>query len=518
MKKIFCFILFLLSFVAYMGCGNAEEFEENKDVGNLTKAWDYVQINAKNVNERYRGDFHVSSPVGWMNDPNGFSYALGNYHLFFQHNPYDVKWGPMHWGHYTTKDFIKWELQPTALAPDKPYDTDFGCFSGSALEKNNKMYLLYTGVAGDRQTQCIAESDDGLKFTKTEENPIIDSVQIPADSSKSDFRDPKVFRRDNMYYMLVGSKNNDGDGQILLYRSATLKNWTYVGTTVKSPLTKPGIFECPDYAIIDQKEVLFASPQFYPTDGTMFENVHSVVYMIGNLDYQSGRFEYETVREVDGGFDFYASQTLQTPDGRTIMIAWMQMWDRTMPTAQDGYTGAMILPRELSVKDNKLIQAPVREIEKYRKNFVSYGNVPLTGSKEFSDIGGKTVELDVTFDIASGKTGLKLFCGQKEETLLYYDADSSTLVFDRTNSGLEIKTSSTKEKDAKVRRLKVDTNNGRLQLRVFLDKSSVEVFVNGGIATMTGNVYPSENSQGIKFFSDGVGNSIRSVTKYDIAI
>ena len=167
--------------------------------------------------------FHVTAPIGWINDPNGFAPYKGEYHLFHQYYPYDIKWGPMHWGHVKTQDFIKWERLPAALAPDMEYDKD-GCFSGGAVEMPDGRHLLmYTGVRNVRrkngkvesfQTQCIAIGD-GVNYEKYEANPVIRTEDIPEGGSVHDFRDPKIWREDGMYHIVVGNRTPDTSGTIL---------------------------------------------------------------------------------------------------------------------------------------------------------------------------------------------------------------------------------------------------------------------------------------------------------------
>lgn len=486
--------------------------EFHAETKSATQAADsYIAANLSNVQQAWRHTYHAMPPIGWMNDPNGFHYAFGKYHLFYQFYPYGASWDSMHWGHYTTQDFIHWRLEPTALAPDGKCDSD-GCFSGTSIVKDNKLYLMYTSVLADMQTQSLAVSSDGVKFEKLGE--VIPSSGLPQGALRTEFRDPKVFLRDGVYYALMGSRTANGEGQILLYRSNDLMKWEFVNVVRRDRLTTRGIYECPDFFELGGKDVMFASPQGYETKGWRYENWQSAIYMVGKLDVEKGTFEQEYEDEIDGGFDFYAPQTLKTPDGRMIMIAWMQMWSRRMPTAQHGWAGSMTLPRELSLKNGKLYQRPVRELKDYRWNEVKYSGVALTGKTVLSGIHGKKVELRVTFDLGqAARVGVEVFGNAGKSAKIYYDRAADLVVFDRSGMGVEI-SHDANEKDAAVRSVRVDTAGNRLEMLLLLDVISCEVFLNDGERVMTGNVY-SDGAE-ISFFAEGGAAGIIDLEKYDI--
>ena len=499
------------------------EFQGEEPVDKLYRANDYIAKHADTVNGKYRMSYHVMPQIGWCNDPNGFCFFGGKTHLFYQYNPYSASWDTMHWGHVSSYDMVKWKYEPVALAPDCVYD-EKGCFSGSAIVKDNEMYLMYTGVdAKNRQLQCLAVSKDGLKFEKVARNPVINEKMLGTGITSSDFRDPYVFKRGEYYYCLIGTKTN-GFGNIALYRSKTLLGWEFVGNLINnSDPAAPnyyrlnGVYECPSFAEIDNRQILICSPQFLPQNGTEFQNIHSVIYMVGELDCANGRFVYDRFREIDGGFDFYAAQTTLLPDGRTVMTAWLQMWDRTLPTQADGWAGAMILPRELSYKNGRLYQSPVREIEKYRKNRVEAKNLALTENGVIVDgIKGDCVELDVEIEVkTAAKTGVKVFKGDLHETLIYYDAASETVVLDRSRSGVRINGA---EAVKRFRSVAVKPENGKIRFRIFLDNTSCEVFVNGGYATLTANVYADKTDEGICFFAENGSATLFRAIKYDIIV
>ncbi len=473
----------------------------------------YIVHNLAAVNGNSRCTYHVMPPVGWMNDPNGFGEGFGKYHLFYQFYPYGPSWDSMHWGHYTTEDFVKWKMEPTALAPDGKDDCD-GCYSGSSVMKDGKMYLFYTSVAGGKQTQSLAVSEDGVHFEKL--GVVLSGDRLPAWCARSDFRDPKVFLREGKYYMLAGALTEKKEGAILLFRSDDLTKWEFVNAVRRDALTTRGIYECPDFFELGGKDVLLTSPQGYPTEDWRYENVQSSLYMLGALDVKRGEFLKEYEDEIDGGFDFYAPQTLKTRDGRIVMIAWMQMWQRFFPTAKHGWAGSMTLPRELTLRDGRLFQSPVREIERYRWNPVRFSNATIGSGNELTKVNGSKVELSFTLDLGTAKqAGIKVFQSGERDARIYYDREKDRVVFDRSRMGIEI-SHDADEKDASVRSVKVEIKNNRLSMRIFLDVSSCEVFLNGGERTMTGNVY--SDGDGISFFAEGGTAAIEALEKYDIVV
>lgn len=472
-----------------------------------------VKNKINKVGGKYKPTYHASSPVGWANDPNGAIWYKNKAHLYFQYNPYDVVWGPMHWGHFVSTDLVSWEFVNVVLAPDSPHDLEFGCFSGTAIEDNDELVVFYTGVANQKQQQMIARSKDGYSFTKTIK-PVITSEMVPSSSSISDFRDPKIFKSKDTYYCLCGTKTNN-KGDILLYKSNDLSNFSYVGSLLHNNINNfecDGVCECPDYVEIDSNEVLIFSPQFLKNDGSKYENIHSVVYMLGHLDKETGIYYYDNMREIDSGFDFYAAQTFRHKDGRTIMTAWLQMWDRTMPTSKDGWVGCYILPRSLTVKNNHLYQTPVEEIKTYRKNKIEYNNQKLYGSLILGGLGGKTIELEIKINtLKSKRVGVKLLEGENNYVDLYYDKEIKKVVMDRSRCEIQI---DGKEENKNTRSADVEYESQIVDLRIFIDNSTIEVFINDGYSTISANVY-NEEHDGISFYSDNEAE-ILNVVQYQI--
>lgn len=324
------------------------------------QANNYIKQQKALVNPKHRHHFHLMPEVGWMNDPNGFIYFEGYYHLFYQFYPYEANWGPMHWGHARTKDFVRFEHLPVALAPDLAHED--GIFSGGATVFQDKLLLMYTShyhQAYQLQEQSLAESMDGITFNKIGDKPVITIADLPKDASKRDFRDPNPVEIDGKHFVLIGSSTLDKQGQILVYQTKDFKTYTYLNA-IKHPLFGE-IAECPDLFLLDGKHVLlFSATNLKQTNGR-FKNVNSSLYAVGHFDSITGDFSFEHVDELDAGHHYYAPQTLLAPNHERISIAWMEMWGKDYYTAINDHkwAGALTLPRGLHVLDNKVIQTPM---------------------------------------------------------------------------------------------------------------------------------------------------------------
>lgn len=470
----------------------------------LNKARRYEQEAEKQIPREQRPAFHFSVPVGWMNDPNGFSLYQGQCHLFFQYNPYGTGWDAMHWGHGVTKDFVAWEYLPAALAPDQPYDS-FGVFSGGAVEKDGKHVLIYTGVTetplsdGKKQVyqhQCIAVGD-GINYEKAEGNPVITASQLPEGSSLEDFRDPKVWEEDGMYYAVVGSRAPDGSGQIALFSSENLINWTFCSILDKCENRYGRMWECPDFFPLDGSHVLMVSPQDMLAEGLEFHNGNGVLCLMGKYDKEHYCFHREAVQSPDYGLDFYAPQTILTPDGRRVMIAWMKSWDANLFPEGYEWNGMMTFPRELSLKNGRLYENPVKEIQQYYADTVEYKEITLQGETELEGIRGRVMDLSVELETEECE-GFWIDVAKNEcfYTEIYFDPEKETLTFDRTYSGLR--------KDYACRRaMAVKPQNGRITMRILLDRYSAEIFVNHGESVMTSILVTPQEADRIVFKAKG---------------
>jgi len=464
----------------------------------LKQARQYEKENKNKVPSSERPLFHVTGPIGWINDPNGFSVYKDQYHLFFQYHPYSTFWGPMHWGHVKTKDFIRWEFLPTAIAPDTEYD-EKGCFSGSAMElSDGRQILMYTGVKeGDFQQQCIAIGD-GIDYEKCDLNPVIPTVQIPAGHHKIDFRDPKIFERDGTFYLVAGSRTADTSGAVVLYKSKDFTHWDYMGIVDKSGDEYGKMWECPDYFSLDGKQVILTSPQDMLPEGYKFHSGNGTIAVIGHGDGLVD-FTREDVQPIDYGIDFYAPQTLLTKDGRRVMIAWMQSWDTCNCWHEDrNIYGQMTLPRNINIVDGKLVQNPVKEIEKYYANTIEYKEVLANGITRLEDIRGRVFDMTVCLKPGEDFIWFKLRLAQDQnfETLIKYDGTEGIIKVDRSKNA-------SRRDMVSIREFEVSPENGKIKLRVVMDKNSIELFVNDGKQACSTMIYTPLSASDISFESYG---------------
>ena len=488
----------------------------------LREARKYEEASEKLIGKEERPDFHLTPRTGWMNDPNGFSYYKGRYHLFYQYYPYESKWGPMHWGHAVSSDLLHWEYLPCALAPDEAYDRD-GCFSGSAaVLPDGRQLLMYTGVLKEHQerdiyrevqTQCMAVGD-GIDYEKYEQNPVLDQRDIPEGSSRFDFRDPKMWMKaDGTYACVVGNRPADGSGQILLYESADGFQWKFKSILVSNHDRFGKMWECPDFFELDGKWVLLTSPQDMLPEGFEYHNGNGTLCLIGDYDEENGSFKEMQNQSVDYGIDFYAPQTVAAPDGRRIMIGWMQNWDACgIRSPEEPWFGQMSLPRELSLKDGRLYQRPVRELDALRRNKIEYTDVAVSGVVKLDGIKGRKVDMELTVRPEGGQELYQKFAVRFAQDDTYY----TSLSFRPRESILKVdrKFSGSRRAIIHQRRSLVNTADGELKLRIILDRFSVEVFVNDGEQVMSAAMYTRQEADGISFFADGTANI--DVVKYEL--
>lgn len=447
--------------------------------------------------EFWRPAYHFTAPSGWLNDPNGLIYYKGWYHLFYQYNPAGCEWGPMHWGHAVSRDFLHWKDLPPALKPDQPYDDDpeGGCFSGSAVEKDGRLWLFYTGAVkrGDRavQTQCMAYSDDGVIFHKYRLNPVIAE---PPEGNSEDFRDPKVFFAEGGWNMVVGGSacgaGNGGDGRIYLYRSEDLLKWKFAGTVLASDGKLGTMFECPDMFGLDGKWIVTCSPMYHPGG-------NKALYCVGTMDFETCRYEVEKIGCLDYGSDYYAAQSCLDQFGKRIMTAWQNGWDWMPwctgqgPSGKEGWRCVLALPRRITLDSEGSICAAPISLDTIQRDRTVAERCELTARKRYLYPGDPfCFEVSVRVSIKNIESqAIEIGLFDDGEHVLMIDADfvAGVVTIDKSRMG---------PWDVGRIHAPFDASRPVFEMRILVDHSSVEVITAEGRCCMTTNVYPDREQTG----------------------
>lgn len=451
-----------------------------------------IEKNADMTEGRFRLGHHLMPPVGWLNDPNGLCWYKGKYHVFFQYAPFDVEGGLKFWGHYTSEDMIDWKYEGTALYPDSSYDCH-GVYSGSALVDDGKLHLFFTGnvkIDGDydyinegRETSTLhVESEDGIHFSNKEE--VISFSEYPEEFT-CHIRDPKVWKENGKYFMVLGGRLKGDKGAVLVYESGDLKEWKLL-RTITTPEVFGYMWECPDYFELDGEKILSVSPQGLTREEFRFQNIYQSGYFILKED---GSVDVKDFREWDMGFDFYAPQTFTDVQGRRILIGWMGMPDAdeeyVNKTIEEGWQHCLTVPRELKLKDGKILQYPVKELENLRKE-----KTVLNDENSAVEL---RVEVNEGFDLVLEEialTGSSFQISMGGQMLFRYENGTAEIGFPGvTGAGL------------KVRKAQI---NELRNIRFLVDTSAAEIYLNDGETVFSTRYYPDREDlllkiQGGKF-------------------
>ena len=426
----------------------------------------------------YRQHYHVQPITGLSSDPNGFALHKGVWHLCYQWCPWGAVHGLKYWYHTTSRDLIHWENAGIGLKPDCFWDNR-GTHSGSAISREDGLYFFYTGNHRDEDWTRTPYTCAAVLGADNTLRKLPEPLFGPRDSHSEHQRDPKVVwnPEKQKYYIFIGAQTKDLRGCVLIYESSELlSGWRFAGE-LKVPGYESfgGMWECPYIVNISGKDVLIFSPQYTKLPGRGESTNHNV-YLIGRMDYDALTFTPEgDYHHLDYGFDFYAAQgaaNVGDPD-KAILIAWIGLPDNHYPTEEEDWEGSLSLPRELRVRDGRLLQTPLPAMESLREEELAPDR-PLPAACELEILPGPgDLELKL-FTRADGSGGLAL----------RYEAARNTVTVDRT--GLEKRFN---QQVGEVLSFPVDPPLRKL--RIFIDSNSAEFFVNDGEATFTTHVYPT---------------------------
>ncbi|WP_157153223.1 glycoside hydrolase family 32 protein [Brachyspira murdochii] len=454
---------------------------------------------AKNNKDKWRLNFHIMPPVGWLNDPNGLSYFKGIYNIFFQYSPFETEGGLKFWGHYQTKDLINYKYVGVYIYPDEKYDCH-GVYSGSAFIEDDKLYIYYTGnvkllgshdyiESGREANTMLTVSEDGINFLEKE--CLMEMKDYPKDITNH-IRDPKVWKENDSYYMVQGARKygidrNNDIGEVLLFSSKDKRKWTHT-STIHTKDIFGYMWECPDLFNLDGQDILITCPQGVKQVESIYENLYLSGYFLINDDYKNKEsIEVNNFTILDRGFDFYAPQTFLDENGNRVIIGWMGVPDtediHKNLTVDYGWQHCLTIPRELSFKNGKLYQKPHRNLEKLREKKIfenKYSNNTLSDNLIYNDISSYEVIIDNikidninSFEIIISE-GL---CTKYKDNkfILEFVGDTGKTIGGGRN-----------KRSSYLENLK--------NIRIMADTSSLELFINDGELAFTTRYYPLEYS------------------------
>lgn len=424
----------------------------------------------KALQDEHYPDWHLAPPTGLLNDPNGFIHFAGRYHLFYQWNAFGCQHIHKCWGHWSSADLLHWQHEPIALMPDEEYDRT-GCYSGSAVDNQGVLTLCYTGNVkfddGSRTAwQCLAVQNADGGFDKL--GPVI---PLP-EGYTGHVRDPKVWKHEESWYMVLGAQDKELRGKVLLLRSDDLKTWHNLGEIAGSDLGGLGdtgyMWECPDMFALDGKTWLICCPQGIAQEEKRFLNTHSAAWLSGELDYQQARFTHGEFSELDAGFEFYAPQTTEDASGRRLLVGWMGVpggEEMRQPTVAAGWIHQMTCVRELSVHDDKLYQRPVAELQALRGE-----------EQRYQGSASQAPALDVQ--------QLELIVESQGEVTLDF---ADTLILHWQANELRLARRSLETGEWLYRYW----SGAAHKLQILCDRSSIEIFINDGEGVMSSRYFPA---------------------------
>ncbi len=465
----------------------------------------------------HRPQFHFTPPANWLNDPNGLIQWQGQYHLFYQYNPNGPFHGTIHWGHAVSDDLVRWRDLPVALAPTPGGSDAGGCWSGCAVDDGGTPTLLYTGV-NPQAVHVATSADNLLTWHKYAGNPVI--PELPSEiaaTAGGDFRDPFVWRAGDQWHMVIGTRIEDVGGLVLRYRSDDLLHWEYMGPVLQGdmlemePFSTGAMWECPNLLDFGAKQALIISTQD-PAWRLMYP-----FYFTGTLGPAGFVPERQNILvHVGTGGEFYAPQAMRRVDGSYLLWGWLNESRDELARRRAGWAGAMSLPLAVTLAaDGCLALNPAPEIQALRGQHWHFEDMALdagcdTALADASGESGACLEIVVQIEPGmNAETGLKVRCSpeDKEYTAITVQQATGQIVIDRSHASLD----ATLDRRPAVAPIKSAAEEP-VTLHIFLDRSVIEVFADGGRTVLATRIYPTRpDSLGLSLFSRGGPAAVKSL-------
>lgn len=461
--------------------------------------WDaltLLNLQTQAATSPYQMHYHMRPLSGLINDPNGFSYFNGEFHLFCQSYPFGPVHGVKSWTHYASVDGVHWRYLGQAINPDSDLD-NAGAYSGSAMVLDDQLILAYTGNHRDPDWtripyQVLAHMDKQNKIVKDTE-PII----LPPEHVTEHFRDPQLFKHNDKYYIILGAQDKETKtGKIDVYESTNLKDWKEVGYLHFTDEDMGYMIECPNLVFVDDQPVLIFCPQGLDKKVAPYENIYPNMYLIGK-DIDLSKAEFTPAQDhpynLDEGFDVYATQAFNAPDGNAYAISWIGLPDSTYPTDVENWANTYSQVKRLEIKNNKLYQHPLEAMKSLRSDLQEFSSDAL-----LTNSASAQAELKLT--IKPNQSG-KLYLNADEDLntgliLDFNTGDSSRLIIDRGHGEAQV------NPDYGTTREVLLDQNKELNLDIYLDGSFCEIFVNDGEHVVSFRFFTNPSHHTISFDHD----------------
>ena len=454
--------------------------------------WDadtLLHLQAQAANSPYQMHYHLHPISGLINDPNGFSYVNGAYHLFYQSYPFGAVHGLKSWVHFKSEDLVHWENLGLAVEPDTMADSH-GAYSGSAREIDGKLFLMYTGNHRD-ENWIRTPYQIGAWMDKN--GKVSDKIVLfkNPDHITEHFRDPQILKENGTYYAILGAQDKaEKHGHIDVWKSKDLKNWEELGFLDMGTEDLGYMIECPNIVRVDGHVVVIFCPQGLDKKIANYDDIYPNMYIIADdIDFENHKLiNPGPLHNLDKGFDVYATQAFNAPDGKAYEISWVGLPDTTYPTDDENWANCLSQVKELAIKDGKLIQKPVSSMTDLR------ANEKEVSEQVISESAGQQYELELTIK-ANQKGSLHLAADKDLNSGLKIDFDTQNgqLTLDRSDAGQKVSVDYGETRSAKTQ------PNADLKLNIYIDHSLIEIFVNDGETVLTGRYFADQANSKITF-------------------
>lgn len=413
---------------------------------------------------------HIAAPHGLVNDPNGlYQDKEGWYHIYYQWFPLGTVHGLKHWAYVKTKDFIHYESYGVKMYPDQPYDA-FGCYTGMAFQEEEQVHLYYTGIRKEGEQLLPSSVHAVIEEGEIVKTGIIEDVDLT--KTTENYRDPFIFKREEDYFMIVGAESLTNEGVLWLSKGRTPTSFERLGTIDLGDYPFGYMLECPNYFEEKDYGVMLFSPQgIQAVDPYDFQNVFSVIYAVGQpLDTEKRVFHYETIYELDKGFDFYAPQIFTDQQGRKLLYGWLGNSKTAYPSDDYQWAHMLTIPREITVENQRILQQPIAEWEQMR-------------GKKSLQVTEKTLT-NKAFELVIPASELfKLIIKNEKNECLVFSSQSNEYCLDRSQ------TTHLYNDQYGQQRLAIRQVETMHDVRIIVDHSSIEIFADNGLTVFTGRFY-----------------------------